>query len=105
MQVGQLHKPCKKVMHCFTVGLELSQFYKISEPLIDGQTQFVCTQRNELFCFSDYQNWCKILQFWLSSVMLHFKDQLFPTYTEEDLRLCTEGPGGHNILTHYCGLM
>jgi len=25
----------------------------------DGQTQFVCTQRNEHFCFSNNQDWCK----------------------------------------------
>jgi len=27
--------------------------------VLDWQTQFVCTQRNEHFCFSDDQNWRK----------------------------------------------
>jgi len=41
-----------------------------------------------------------------SRVMLHFKDQVFPTYTEVELRLLyTEGPAGHNTLTHSRGFM
>jgi len=49
------------------------------------------------------QDWRKFfaLTFYCSRVMLHFRDQVFPTTTEVDLRLFTEGPTVHNKLTHY----
>ena len=38
------------------------------------QTQFVCTQRNEHFCFNDDQLWHKFSVSLSSRAMLHFKD-------------------------------
>jgi len=49
-------------------------------------------------CFSDDQVWRKFSVL-TNRVMLHFKDQVFPTITEVDLRLCFslhERPAGFN---------
>jgi len=45
----------------------------------DGQTQFVRTQKNELFCFSDDHYWRKVSVFTVfpGGVMIHFKHQVF----------------------------
>jgi len=54
----------------------------------DGQTQFVCTQRNEHFFASVIFTIGAHFLFWLfSRAMLHFKHQVSPTCTEVDLRL------------------
>jgi len=57
----------------------------------DGQTLFVCTQRNKTNSIFA-SGMIKIdtnLVCWLSSrAMLHFEDQIFPPCTEVDLRLC-----------------
>ena len=45
----------------------------------DWQTQFICTQRIELFCFIDDQHWRKfsVLTVYPGSIMIHFMYQVF----------------------------
>ena len=55
----------------------------------DGQTQFVCTQRNEHFLLQWSSRLAEIFCFaCLVVLMLHFKDQMSPTCIKGDLRHC-----------------
>jgi len=64
-----------------------SHFYKTSEPLMDKPSLFA---HNEMSSFASVM--IKVganILFWFSSrVMLHFKDQAFPTCTRIDVSLC-----------------
>jgi len=85
--------------------LESSNFYKISETLMDKPSSFA---HKETSIFASVI--IKIganFPFWLSSrAMLHFQDQVSPTCAEVDPRLCFHwGSTGHNILKPYCGLI
>ena len=65
-----------------------SHFYKISL-VPDGQTQFVCTQRNEEFLLEWWSRSGGNFLFCLSGrAILHFKNQVSPICAEGDLRLC-----------------
>jgi len=63
-----------------------SHFYKISEPLMDKP---IFWHKKWAFFASVLIKTDANLLFWLSRrVMLHFKDQVFPTSTEVELQLC-----------------
>ena len=62
-------------------------FFKISEFLMDKPATFPHKELN-IFWLSDDQDWWKFSACLSSRVMLYFKDQVSPTWKEEDLRLC-----------------
>jgi len=69
----------------------------------DWQTQFVCTQRNELFVLQRWSIWAQIFCFdWLCLLVVswYILNVKCPTYHEGRVEtlLFSEGPAGHNTL-------
>jgi len=63
-----------------------NHFYKIFEFLIDKPSSFA--HKNMSTFTSMMIKLGALFPFWLSRAMLHFTDQVFPTFTQVDLKRC-----------------